>query len=72
MTDLANVKLLLLDAVEQMDSLKVVPIDGPSAADKAAVSRQLNRLADTLDRAAAETRATYWAARGFPDPLLED
>lgn len=37
--------------------------------ERAAVSRQLNLIADRLEMAAALTRSEYWTARGFTDHI---
>lgn len=75
MINLDPTKILLTDAVTQIGDIQaseVSDLGGPNDKYKGEASRQLNRLADTLERAAAETRAAYWSARGYQDPLLEE
>jgi hypothetical protein len=71
---LSITKQLLVDIryqIEALEALTVEDVAGPGSSAKAEASRLLNRLADSLVRAAAETRTVYWEARGYADPLVE-
>ena len=67
--DLYNVTVILAEAMRltrALDKQQPPPGNNPQLA---AAKRDMLYLADTLDRAAAETRAQYHAVNGRPDVL---
>lgn len=69
--DLANTQTLLatcLTLVRELDGVNAPTGNTPGRAD---LKRDLLYLADTCERAGAETRAVYHALNGRGDPLEE-